>query len=154
MNNREIKFRAWIPSNIVNTGTTEIKRDGILRLGKMYLVNNIRWSFGGFMMFGFNNLDSDYDGWNGLESKLRNGNLMQFTGFLDKNGKEIYCQDIVRSRLMGEENEWETWVIEFSPYSGFVSPNGKAFDNSWIEHEVLGNVFENSNLLQDNKQGE
>ena len=39
-----------------------------------------------------------------------------------------------------------------SPFTAIMSPDGKAFDNSWIEHEIIGNVIDNPTLLSGDTQ--
>lgn len=73
--------------------------------------------------------------------------LMECTRLPDSHGKEIYEGDIVRSRVMSNEAEWETWAVEINALSAIQSPHGKAFDNAWIEHYVIGNIYENPELL-------
>ena len=70
---REIKFRAW-----------DDKKKA------MFQPSSISWSNGVLWV-------NDLHGENRLEYELNNPNahLMQFTGFLDDKGKEIYFNDIV-----------------------------------------------------------
>ena len=78
-----------------------------------------------------------------------NGDLtfMQFTGLLDKNGKEIYEGDIVKiGKDLIEEVKWitgEKWLAKECPVIGWVN-----FSNIYTQPiEVIGNIYENSELL-------
>jgi uncharacterized phage protein (TIGR01671 family) len=84
--------------------------------------------------------------------------LMQFTGLRDKNGKEIYEGDIVKAFL------GDTAVVRFGDYSvngsdyysnhttaGFHIVYVKNYEESGIdtdEVEIIGNVYENQELLK------
>ncbi len=135
---REIKFRAW-----------HKKRK------KMYQVEELR-------------LEGLQDG--GGFAKLKNPQnqlyftpankiiLMQFTGLLDSKGVEIYEGDIIK-----QGNNPECWfaprVVEFKhgAWMGgdiriyveqdWVRYEGKVSNHKW---EILGNIWENKELLNDN----
>ena len=73
--------------------------------------------------------------------------LMQYTGLKDKNGKEIYEGDIVKNVINGSilRVEFGTWGITFINGEGqsvFPKNNGK------LELEVIGNIYENPELLE------
>ena len=75
--------------------------------------------------------------------------LMQFTGLLDKNGKEIYEGDIVRHYKLNDHNKSEPIIgeITISPLQGVVGGNWPlSFDN---RVEIIGNLYENPELMKD-----
>ena len=95
--------------------------------------------------------------------------LMQYTGLKDKNGKEIYGNDVVTFQYAHEEQQSNDWVmctsiavIQWSEYNlGFklydTGESGRSFDidtQGFGRGEVdvntiriIGNVYENPKLL-------
>jgi len=76
--------------------------------------------------------------------------LMQFTGLLDKNGKEIYESDIVKFRVWSDT--FERHIIEFS-HGAFVikAGYGEYYGAKELEAdrlEVIGSIYENPELLK------
>ena len=70
----------------------------------------------------------------------------QFTGLLDKNGREIYEGDILKAKIPnGEERIYECVWYSHGFYFKEVGKNGiKHF--SWKENEIIGNIYENPEL--------
>lgn len=89
--------------------------------------------------------------------------LMQSTGLKDKNGKEIFEGDIVRTtRFLGRADEIGGFYEYEKDYVGVV----KVLEGSWVidtgsvavrlwseidESEVLGNIYENLEFLEVNE---
>jgi uncharacterized phage protein (TIGR01671 family) len=79
---------------------------------------------------------------------------MQYTGLKDKNGIEIYEGDVLKN---DNYDKTRKWVVEYridSEYVGFVKvcqydhDQGKSSTfMSWKDCEVIGNIYENSELL-------
>lgn len=71
---------------------------------------------------------------------------MQFTGFYDKNGREVYEGDILFPNLVVEwNNELGSWV-----YDNGSSPTHLSSD--WVKSsEIIGNIYENPELLEAEK---
>ena len=96
-----------------------------------------------------------------LHPRDKNIILMQSTGLVDKNGKEIFDGDIVRTtRFLGRADEIGGFYEYEKDYVGVV----KVLEGSWVidtgsvavrlwseidESEVLGNIYENPELLED-----
>lgn len=73
----------------------------------------------------------------------------QYIGVDDKNGKEIYEKDIV---LIDGEDEY--FVVEWGVDTARFVMNSETltvdFDNYWgYQIEVIGNVYENADLLKE-----
>jgi len=76
--------------------------------------------------------------------------LMQFTGLTDKNGREIYEGDIMRSKNSVVQIIWAD--KGYSDAVGFAATNAKHGNEMNIHHfvrhgEVIGNIHENPNLV-------
>ena len=81
-------------------------------------------------------------------------NLMQFTGLTDKNGKEIYEGDILRTEtdkpmVVGWSNKFASYVLNRSGWA-FSHWFGEACDPE--NCEVIGNKHENPELLTNNNE--
>jgi uncharacterized phage protein (TIGR01671 family) len=117
--NRVIKFRAW-----------DIEQKQWLK-DEDFLVSP---QYGGVFEWFFDGGTS--------KSALKNVEVMQFTGLLDKNGKEIYEGDIVQvfynEKPQTDENKAYTVVIE-DIRKGFLGV-GEGHG------EVIGNIYENPEL--------
>ena len=72
-----------------------------------------------------------------VNDELVGGVLMEFTGLKDKNGKEIYEGDILKGKFNGS-------VV----WTGDRYNNG--WSDYWNESEIIGNIYENKELLSSN----
>ena len=113
----------------------------------------------------FSLADAAYEGFpypfvdaNGDYNSNADYEVMQFTGLLDKNGKEIYEGDILRYtksyRKEGEkksQTELHYWEVFFGDSGSWMSRRQGSTDerlsNKHDTHEVIGNIYENPDLL-------
>ena len=123
---REIKFRAWLKEErkMVNVETLFI---GINRL-----------------CFG-NSKTEDL-----FFRDFEEVELMQYTGVKDKNGKEIYEGDITICKYGPQIAMEVKWVDEgFRTLGKYDGDNYVGFVRN--NEEVIGNIYENKNLLEENR---
>nr|DAO49567.1 MAG TPA: YopX protein [Caudoviricetes sp.] len=139
------RYRAWISE--ADTMTNDLK--GIDFENETVVLKKIYWE-DGFPV------EEEV-----FEVEIGNAILMQSTGLVDKNGKEIFEGDIVRTtRFLGRADEIGGFYEYEKDYLGVV----KVLEGSWVidtgsdavnlwseidENEVLGNIYENPELLED-----
>ena len=116
---REIKFRAWDEVN------------------KLY----------------YYNVQNTYDKKIGdnFQNVLDNENLMveEFTGLKDKNGVEIYENDIIEISDMSYGDSQNNYgVVKYSEYAELVVGN-ILLSRIYNAIEVIGNIHENADLLEE-----
>jgi len=132
MKQREMKFRAWHKAN--NTMLD------LEKLTPLAIHTKLQKAGGGLFIPKSNALV-----------------IMQFTGLLDKNGKEIYEGDIILNPLSTKPEDkgfLVSWMVH-----GFYLSNVRGnmfeheenkfipFDNIETNFEIIGNIYEHPNLL-------
>ena len=136
---REIKFRAYIKRDYNKELVGKILEVSSLHLKKNKVIIGYSISKSNYGNKSFNYKDIE---------------LMQYTGLKDKNGKEIYEGDIVSFNLKSD-NEGQPNIIGYIEYqttfSGYKIMSFKgsfALDYNIKDIEVIGNIYEKSELLK------
>lgn len=131
---REIKFRCFYSNKMY------------------YALPAIAFNEQGVKRIDLNNDDNDFDSTPDTWVLRKEGiNLMQYTGLLDKNGKEIYEGDIVRVITDLEEGaellmkvEWENGAFILYGYGWAII---LCEEERYRELEIISNIYENPELL-------
>jgi len=122
---REIKFRAWI------------KKDGqMFNQGDQYLQSFLKRC----VRLSSVDVPSEHEKYGDYE-------LMQFTGLTDKNGVEIYEDDLIKFFYDGQH--W-SGVVSFKEGSFYINVDEIISMFRWYdysEREVIGNIHQNPELL-------
>lgn len=117
---REIKFRAWDGEKMVEVAELHLNT-------KELLVDDEEWL------------------------SMRYSPLMQFTGLKDKNGREIYEGDILDIGLRDQDGKPVVAPVSYEAYlAGYVLDNRGygIWQRLGGDCEVVGNIFENPELLE------
>lgn len=131
---REIKFRFWIPNEKRMTKPFDLSEITEAPRLQLKVLNTVCWSD-----------STSGHSYTWVEKNKTNVEPMQYTGLKDKNGKEIYEGDIMSvnseiAEVYYDENNvcfcLET-DIDYNPCIG--------------RYEIIGNKFENPDLLQTNE---
>jgi hypothetical protein len=93
----------------------------------------------------------------GTDTPIDKIELMQSTGLKDKNGKEIFEGDIVQFEDCYTETDFlyvNTGIVEWSQGSFTITNRdsvemGDLLDGEFLDVTIIGNVYENPELLED-----
>lgn len=134
MNNKIIKFRVWDLNN-----EKLIPADQILHIE--FNNKGIHW-----IGFWYPTYDSDGDAIQAT-GEVRDFKIMQFTGWKDKNNKEIYEGDLLKDKWSEKIGVigWDDILLAYSLKLGnefLTIPKEK------INREIIGNIYEKTNSIK------
>lgn len=135
------RYRAWISE--ADTMTNDLK--GIDFENETVVLKKIYWE-DGFPV------EEEV-----FEVEIGNAILMQSTGLVDKNGKEIFEGDIVQFEDCYTETDFlyvNTGIVEWSQGSFTITNRdsvemGDLLDGEFLDVTIIGNIYENPELLEE-----
>ena len=138
---REIKYRAWLKEEkkMVNVETIDFSEKSIQYLEKNEIIDAylLRTKF------------------------LEDVEIMQYTGLKDKNGKEIYERDILKYKFPYDRRLKHVSLVKFieteasfglKDIYGNEIPLYRITANNYFE--VVGNIYENEELLKSEEKND
>jgi len=126
-----IKFRAWDKKlqTMLDVSLIDFKK-GVLVCE--------HWKFGETNLMSFDEIE-----------------LMQSTGLKDKNGKEIFEGDVVdykgRKAIIKWNGSYASFIYRFVDELNKRSAEWYPLYLAYLKCEVIGNIYENQELLEDSK---
>lgn len=138
---REIKFRAWDKEEKKFLEPCFESEEDRYNKGKAI----IRWNSSGkiwITLSGYRDEDNN--------PYQIDAEIMQYTGLKDKNGKEIYEDDIVKSSIGAIQKVYYNNKFAAFLCKDIYRPNGE-LSETWIievDDEVIGNIYQNPDLLE------
>jgi uncharacterized phage protein (TIGR01671 family) len=87
--------------------------------------------------------------WRDFEDGIQTNNPMQFTGLRDRNGREVYEGDIlhIEAHELPFQVKFRGDIVSFEanePHSNWWE---RLTPNKGYQYEVIGNIYENPELL-------
>lgn len=129
-------------------------------LVKAKRTDNREWVVGGLVRYGFTGKEKYYivpDYASDLYAiEIDPNTICRCTGLKDENGKQIWENDIVKClyNCYGKKFVYIGKVIYKEDTCRFVAVNSESTDYEWWneEKEVIGNIFDNPELLRRNDE--
>lgn len=120
--------------------------------------DNGQWAYGNLIIDDSGNSEIiDYENNREIRYDVRGETISQFTGLLDKDGNEIYEGDILMCIGQREDNKGRKYirnVLFTNGAFGMKLPEWKCVSclcnhivNGKINWEIVGNIFDNSELI-------
>ena len=132
-------------------------------LFKAKRANNGEWVEGYYVRYGFTGKEKHYIvpvyASDLYAFEVDKKTVCQYTGLTDKNGKKIWENDIIKTSRYGKDDGKGSNFAGFDIFSVRWDDGGFALYSKWRrfnlrdnnEYEVIGDIFDNPELLTTNK---